>query len=430
MKRNALIATLVLAVLAAACGFGGTTVALTVTQPAVPGAHQTVLFSVQLNESRDSIAARLQKAGLIRNATLFSLLAYVRKLSAGLKQGTFSLSAGMSMDQIIQTLEGTPLPENQVSVTFGPGWRVTQYPYPVDPTTNPPSLYQLKTRLPYFNADDFLKIATMGIEPNGTKLWTKYWYVEQPQQNVKFALEGYLYPDTYLFNASDDATHVVERLLNNFGIQLCPGPQDNPGAYFNDQAQCRAHARTLDDANKTNLFDALEARYFTKDDTLALYDGLTIGSLAIREINGNDANAAGVAGVYYNRYLVSLNKLSNPPNDFVGFLGSDPSAEYARDTDNSPADPGGWWKDLTDAGKNTDPDNPYNTENPYHHGLPPGPIAAPLWPEIAAAANPQTKPVYFYLVTDTCNPPKVHYAYTNAQAGANNAKWLGKCPAS
>jgi len=91
----------------------------------------------------------------------------------------------------------------------------------------------------------------------------------------------------------------------------------------------------------------------------------------------------GVAGVYYNRYLDYLSKL---PNDVslsagvAGYMGSDPSAEYARDTDHPPTN-GKWWADLGDFGYKVDPQSSYNTEagaQPPHRGLPPGPIAAAI----------------------------------------------------
>jgi len=417
-KRRAVILSVILAALLLACG-GGTALAATWTQPVAPGSKAKVPFVVVQGDSANAIGDRLQAQGLIRNSTAFKALARLRGLDRALKPGTYELSPGKSTDEILGTLlAGNPDPG--VTIAVGPGLRVTQYP----------ALFAGK--LANFNADTFMRIATSGVEPDGTDLSKKYWYVMSPQKakGVKVALEGYLFPETYTFGSNDDETKVVEKLLDQFGFELCPGPGALPAAnsYFHDKAACKAHAAVVNPATKQTLFNAIEKLYFTTDDTLALYRATILASFAIREIDDH-ADAPGVAGVYYNRYLVSEGKLSSPPNDFVGYMGSDPSSQYARDSDTPPAD-GKWWKPLADAGRRIAPNNPYNTEVVTHRGLPPGPIAAPTWAEMLAAANPKTSPLYFYFISDGCTTAKIHYAYSYAEAQANNAKWLYKCPAS
>jgi len=88
MKKGALALTLFVALLALACGFGGTTAALWVTQPAAPGASASVNFVVQDGDNAAKVADRLQAARLIRNAQLFKLLAKFRHLDTGIETGT------------------------------------------------------------------------------------------------------------------------------------------------------------------------------------------------------------------------------------------------------------------------------------------------------------------------------------------------------
>jgi len=425
MKRSVLVASLIFAVLAFACGAGGTTLALTITQPAIPGSAAQVPFAIQQGDSANDIGDRLQKQGLIRNATFFKLLARLRSLDSKLRPGTYTLTPSMSMDAIIQKLLAG-VPDPGVTITFAPGFRVTEYPTPRDAKGH---RYDLKTKLPNFNKDNFLKIAKTGKWLDGTDISKDYWFVPPPQKDAAYALEGYFYPDTYTFNTSDDETAVIKTLLNYFGLTICPDPVRLPDetSFFHDKATCLKNQAFVDAGNKLGLFDQVKKLYFTNDETLALYRAVTVGALTIREI-ADHADAPGVAGVYYNRYLESVGKLTNPPYDWVPSMGSDPSAQYARDTDKPPADPNDWWKDLQAAGKDVSPDNPYNTDNVYHHGLPPGPIAAPTWAEIAAAANPTTKPVYLYFISDACTTPKMHYSRNLAEFQFNNAKYLDKCP--
>ncbi len=384
------IVVVFLAIVLFAGGFAGVAGYMMVTQPVAAHSSTQYRFVVNQGDTATDVANRLQNEGLIRNAILFRALARYRHLDRGVEPGVYNLVPSMTMEQIMLKLQqGKP---DLVQISVAPGLRVTQYP-------------SRFTALANFNAQRFLETAKTGKLPDGTALWQKYWYVEQPQPNVAYAMEGYFFPATFQFYAKDDDVKVVTTMLNTLGERLCPGPAGNPDAYILDKAQCIAHAATVDPAGKISIFTAMEQHYFTNDDVMALYDTLTIASLTVREIS-NRSDAPGVSGVYYTRYAALTGHQPNA-GDVAG-MGSDPSAEYARDTDNPPQD-GKWWKDLTDSGQNTDPGNPYNTEGQGHNGLPPGPIAAPEWVDITAAANPPATS-NFYFVTDNCGV--VFYAKT------------------
>ncbi len=162
---------------------------------------------------------------------------------------------------------------------------------------------------------------------------------------------------------------MIEKLITQFGEELCPGPSSNPTLYITDAKQCRAHAITV---GGKNIFDAMRAAYpDAKTDTAALSDTLIIASLATQEIK-KAADFAGVVTVYHNRYL----NIETQGSADVGYLlGSDPSAEYARDTITPPAN-GKWWAAPADASKIA-VTNPYNTRT--QAGMPPGAIVEPVY---------------------------------------------------
>jgi peptidoglycan lytic transglycosylase G len=382
MKAFARFVTVVLALVALAVGFAGATVALDVTQPANAKESATVQFEVKDGDTANSVAQRLQDEGIIRNALVFRLWARYKKLDSGLEKGVYLLSPAMSTDKIIAQLqEAVP---NQIAVTIPDGLRATQYPFFFQDLKN-------------FDAKQFLTTAKTGVEPDGAKLWEKYWFIPQPGANTKIAyvLEGYLYPAQYYFYPNDDAKAVVEKMLDQFGIELCPGPDNAPKQYIYDAAQCRQHAATI---GGKNIFDLMRKTYpDAKSDVAAIHDMLIMSSFAAREIK-NRTDAAGVAAVYYNRYLSMMNA-----GAFVT-MGSDPSVEYARDNDKPPTD-GKWWTPLKDSGNNISPNNAYNTYT--QKGLPPGPIANPYIDEMQAAIAPAKSP-YFYFVSDKCG--KILYA--------------------
>jgi cell division protein YceG involved in septum cleavage len=280
-----------------------------------------------------------------------------------------------------------------------PGLRATEYP-------------ALLSTLPHFNAQSFLKIASSGVLPNGKRLSDVYWYVLPKGRGVYYALEGYLFPDTYLFDTTDDESAVVQRMLDNLGEHLCPGPDAaHLDQYLHDPAQCKAHAAKVGPKDD-NLFTAMEQRFFTTNDRLALYDTLVVASLVVR-VTPQDASAPGVASVYYNRYLASRKNGYSPAGDYVPNLDSPASAQYARDSDHPPKD-GNWWAPLLDDPATVDGGSAYNSASPDNPGLIPGPIAAPTWADISATATadqPTASPFYF-VAADRCGT--AHFARTLA----------------
>ena len=389
MRKVGIVLTIFVALLALVCGFGGVTVALDITQPA-SSSTATVLFEVVQHDTTASVAQRLQDDGLIRNALLFRLWARYRHLDTGIEPGAYDLSPSMTMDAIIRRIQKGQ-PDEQI-VHVPDTLRVTQYP---DHLTN----------LKNFNAQNFLQIVKSGQFMDGTKVSSQFWFVEPKQPGAAYALEGYLYPDTYNFETGATEKDVVVRMLNGLGEQFCPGPAANPNEYLATEAQCKTHAVTI---GGVNVFTLMEKTYHTSDDVLALYDTLTIASLTTREIlSYNDA--PGVAAVYYNRMSYAKGWRSDDGGT-AGYMGSDPSAEYARDTDHSPSSGGHWWTDLGASGNTVDCGSAYNTESGCHKGPPPGPIAAPTWEVIKAAIAPPNPP-NFYFVSDQCG--NIHY-WTNA----------------
>ena len=404
MKRAALVVTILFALVAFGIGFAGTTAALDITRPVASGSTATVRFVVNDGDSTTDVADNLQRAGLIHNALVVRLFARFKRLDSGLKHGVYNISPGMTMDQIIAALEGPPVDES-IAILVPPGLRVTQYP-------------DYLSKLHNFNGDNFLKIAQTGIllDSAKTPLSSKYWFVPKKGDQVKYALEGYLFPDTYSFNKDDDETTVIETMLNNLGEHLCPGPTKNlnsPNEYFTKKDQCLAHAATVDSKN-TTIFSAMEKAYDTKDDVAALQLTLTFASLTVREIK-DPKDAPGVTNVYYTRYMALLNKTDNIGG--VYNLGSDPTTQYARDSETPPKEGGKWWAPLTADAKTIATKDPYNTY--VTDSIPPGPIAAPLWADIQAAATPSISK-YFYFIQD-CHGTTL-YATTLDQHNANIAK--------
>jgi UPF0755 protein len=435
MKRSALVITLFLALVASACGFGAGTAYFNVTQPANPGSTAQVYFEVKDGDTPSDLGPRLQEAGLIRNATVFTYYTkYIKKFE--LKTGVYTLSPSFTMDKIISTLETTtPIP--QVTVTIPPGLRVLEYPAMVKLSDDEPAVPRFHN-LPRFNAQDFIDIATTGKYKDGTNVSDTYWFVAPLHKDAKFALEGYLYPDTYSFNKTADAEDVINRMLNAFGTMLCPGPEENLDAYFDDAKKCQDHMAKVGADNSTDtILTVAKAKFFTDDPVEAIYKALTLASIVVKEsgIRNDHEDRGQIADILYRRLLASQGKLKVPADGNSGnyhCLDADPTAWYAYFSDHTPTD-GNYWA-VVDSPRKVAPDSPYNTYTQCTD-LPPGPIAAPGGTEkgppfFFAATNPNLGSIttaFFYL-HDGCLHRRLHVATTYALQLANINKYNGKCP--
>ena len=174
-------------------------------------------------------------------------------------------------------------------------------------------------------------------------------------------LEGYLFPDTYIFDVTVNAEEDIKKMLDNFNSK------------FNETYRAKA-----------------QALGYTIDEVVI------IASLLEKEASTMDERAM-IAGVLYNRM--------NSKETYLNYLQVDATIQYIY---------------LNETGKlkeqltNEDHEimNSYNTY--MYKGLPPGPICNPSLASIAAALYPETHN-YFYYVAKNDGTDAHAYATTLEQ---------------
>ena len=175
-----------------------------------------------------------------------------------------------------------------------------------------------------------------------SKLIDKYWFLSNSILNseIYYPLEGYLYPDTYVFKKNSTIEEIIDKFLSN-----------------------------LDEKLSVYKEDLMISEY-------SVHQYLTLASIV--ELEGaNSSDRDMVAGVFYNR----LN------NGWT--LGSDVTTYYAVKKDFS--------EDLYQSELNSC--NGYNTRGNCVEGLPIGPICNAGLSSISAAIEPENNE-YYYFVAD------------------------------
>lgn len=312
--------------------YGAWSTITTIFEPPVTNSTQSISLVIQNGENTQQIADDLYKKGLIRNPLAFRIWARIKGLDTTLEAGAYTLTPNMTIDQIIAKLQnGQPDAKPLLVVE---GWRLEQI---ADAGS--------QSGLQGFDKQQFLNYVK---HPDQFPDRAKYSILQQIPKGQ--SMEGLLYPDTYLVPVSYNTRQVIDMMLDEFTKVV----KDN-----NLIAQAQQNG-------------------------LSEYQMVILASITQREVRFTD-DMKPVASVYWNR-------IKKPTQDTNSLLQSDPTVQYARDTDNPPAK---YWQPLTDSGNNIDPNNIWNTYT--HAGWPPTPIASPGLLALKAAASPAKTQYYYFL---------------------------------
>lgn len=294
-------------------------------------------FVIPKGASAGVVANKLEKEGYIRSALAFKLYSQFSGISKGIFAGEYKISPHMTLPQIASTLTSGPL---EVWVTIPEGLRREEV------------------------AEKFIQ----GLNKKGDDAAS----FRSDFLSASKELEGYLFPDTYLFPNEASASAVVKRMKTTF---------DNKIEDYKDNI------------SKSKLSQS---------------EIVTLASILERETK-TDQERPMVAGVILNRLDIGMG------------LQVDATVQYAKGTADCRQMTANceWWKPLLR--DDLDLNSPYNTYK--FRGLPPGPIANPGLSSLKAAILPEEND-YLYYLHDSSG--QIHYAKTLEEHNANVSKYLGK----
>jgi UPF0755 protein len=320
-------------------------------QPVDPNSQATMSLEIKPGENTADIADNLQNKELIRNVLAFRIWARVKGLDTKLQAGLYKgLSPKMSINDITeQLLNGLP---DAIPVLIPEGYRLEQIASAFDQAT---------PKLVNFKKSEFLDY-TKNIDHFPDKgNYPVLQYV--PPGN---SMEGLLFPSTYEVPVGSTARDVVKQLLTQMQNMI-----------------------------QQNHLDTIAQQHQYQN----VYQLINLASIVERE-SSKAANRQNIASVYWNR-------LFKANDQTVGLLNSDPTVQYARDSQNPPQK---YWEPLNDDPKNIATDSPWNTY--VNKGLPPTPICSPGLASLMNTANPPSTDYYYFFASKDGN---TYFAKTNAE---------------
>ena len=328
-----------------------------VTRPSQTSSENT--YELRKGATVSEIATDLYSLGAVNSSFLFNFYVLWNKLDTNIQAGVYVIPAGTSIVELAEMLQHGV---SDVRVTFIEGWRVEEFGR------------EAAEKLSRIDYKDFV--------------------------NAAKNQEGYLFPDTYMFNSEIQEEELIKYLKETFD-------------------------------NKTK--DLLTDKNLSKVD-LTKEEAIIFASIVEREVNA-EIDRPVVAGILIKRwredmllgadattqYVIAQDKYCVPascrngnvlcaPDVSVDSCQKELTKEQALEIE--------WWPEHLTA-YDLEFDDPYNTRK--NLGLPPKPISNPGLNAIEAVLNYKDTNYYYYLNDAEGN---THYAVTLEEHQNNIYKYL------
>lgn len=287
-----------------------------------PAGMEDEIIIIKQGDYLKGVASRLQEKNLIKNITFFVYLALIQNKSTVLA-GKYKIYKGSSSNEIIRRLSTGDILRKKVLIPEG--FNI----FEIAELLEDENITDGREFLKYARNREFIN--SLGINSVGINSAGIY------SEGIDYAsIEGFLFPDTYIFAENQDARDVLTVMHKHF----------------------RNVMNELDFSNLKKL-------------NLNAYDLINIASLVEKEAR-IPSERRYISAVFHNRLKRNMT------------LGCDPTVRYAVKNFKGRIS----YSDLKY-------DSPYNTY--LHGGLPPTPICSPGKESILAALNPVTTGFLYFV---------------------------------
>ena len=319
-----------------------------------------VTVSVTSDDTMESIAQKLQDAGLIRYKKLFLLYADLSHAERKMTTGTFTLNTLYDYNALVKQM--SPRSGNRAvveDVLIPEGYSCRQ-------------IFERLEEKGVCKAADLEQWAANGELGD-------YWFLSDVTRGDKYCLEGYLFPATYDFYENSTPKQVLTKMLDAFQ------------ANFTEELNAQLPA--LNERVSQMMRDDGKSEDFIAQNQITLHQLITVASLIEKETASHEESPK-IASVIYNR----LFRWGDTPR----YLNIDASVIYALNGKTG----------LT--AEDMAVDSPYNTYT--HTGLTPGPISNPGIASMKAALNPEDTDFYYYVLNPETGTHEFTKTYEEHQA--------------
>lgn len=273
-----------------------------------PASKEMQYDTYELSSGRlSTLCSELEEYGIIKNKTAFKIKAILSGVHGKFSKGTYELSPSMTTNELIAVLQTGGIKEDEtqtVVVTIPEGFTIEDIA---------DTLYKEKA---IYDKDIFLDLCRTGVDG-----------IAEKNDDTKYALEGYLFPDTYEFMINSSAEQAIRKMMARF-----------------------------DEIYSEQYISKAKEYGYSKEDVIIL--------ASIIEKEGKTNDFPKISSVLHNRIDNNM------------YLQVDATIRYVNNLENS----------ISITSEQYGSESPYNTYK--HQGLPPGPICNPSENAIKAVLYP------------------------------------------
>ena len=166
-------------------------------------------FTIPLGSSTEDIALLLQEKGIIDNPSLYKILSKINGYDGKYQSGTHIISNSadycnlVGYDNLMRILTGRPLDNPTMTVTIPEGY----------------AYFQIKQLL---DEKGLVKPEDLDKAANDISSFD-FAFIEGIPEGREPRLEGYLFPETYIFDTKKGAQHVIAKMVDQFN-KVFPEP--------------------------------------------------------------------------------------------------------------------------------------------------------------------------------------------------------------
>lgn len=356
--------------------------------PPEPNNPNTYAFEIEQGSSLSAISRKLEEENFVRNGSIFKYMVQFTSTASDIRYGRYYLSPSMEMSEIVAELTSN-VTNTERTITIIPGWTLEEIAqYLVDQGA-------LQT------TEEFLSLCDQ------PELFVDYCYPLREAHDSgklegrKYAIEGYLAPDTYRVFSTASAKSIIQKLISQTNTVIDSVYYSQIDMQLSEEQAAIADEEgglitTDESGDLVDLSQAETEKEPTFQSTLSMDETLILASIIEREA-GHRADYAKVSAVFHNRMLQGWN------------LDSDATVSYDLGINK-----------LNLSEDELTSDSRYNTYT--NNGLPIGPICNPSKAAIQAALHPDEDFMamgYMYFCSGDPETSQLVFARTKEEHEAN-----------
>jgi len=244
------------------------------------GENQKKIFLVEKGQGAGEVSLMLEQEKIISDNLYFNYYLWKNGLENKILPGSYEINTAMTIPEIVKLI--TAEQKNDIKITFPEGWTAKK----------------MAERLAEngFDSEDFLTLV------NQPEVFSpRYDFLSK--QGIA-SLEGYLFPDTYLFLPETSAEKIIEKMLNNFITKV-------------DADLMAAITNQGKDLQQIIIMASIIEREVNQDEDRALVSGIFWNRIKIGQALQSCATIAYVLGENKKQFTYEETRIASPYNTYI-----------------------------------------------------------------------------------------------------------------